>query len=100
MNRYFIYYPRNFANEYTVYVCDTPEVEEGLRAIHPEMDRITRKRALYLGSSRPREARQTGQYWSGGFVGGEIISGDAIRDAVIATHEFVREFGPREGDFV
>ncbi len=60
---------RGFANEYTVYVVPQ-SLTSRFEAAFPEADRISRKRAVYWGWSRPREASRDGEQWFGGFESG------------------------------
>lgn len=67
-NRYYVVYPRDFVNEYTVFVVGSQRDEQRLLRALPSAERITRKRAIYLGYTRPNETRRTGEHWDGGFV--------------------------------
>ncbi len=64
--RYYIEYPRDFANEYTIYV--TNGNDEAFRAAYPNAERITRARAIERGIRRPRLAAQCSEQWYGGFA--------------------------------
>lgn len=66
MRTYYIDYPRDFANEYTVYVVES-DIVERFEACHPNADRISRQRAIDRGWTRPREAQRAGEQWFGGF---------------------------------
>ncbi len=75
--RYYISYPRDFANEYNIFVVGGKDnlakrVEKALIDLGAE--RITKKRALYWGITRPAEAKKTGEQWYGGFVGGQAFN--------------------------
>ena len=62
-NQYYISYPRNFGNEYTVFVANTPETiawcearrEAALGESTITFDRITRTHATYRGIRAVRE---------------------------------------------
>lgn len=85
MNRYFVAYPRNFANEYKVYVCESERTERRLLAVRPDAERISRGEAVRLGWTRPREARRNGQEWHGGFAEPLYHSSDPqnVREAIV-----------------
>lgn len=95
MNKYYIDYPRDFANEYDVYVAADAETErELLRYLGSGAQRITRQEAVRLGWTRPREATRTGEQWYGGFVGGAIWNynvSDVLREAQRRTKEILAE---------
>jgi hypothetical protein len=67
MKKYYIEYPRNFANEYAIYVLDndTDATELGFS----KDDRISRAKAIHLGIIRPNEARKNNEQWYGGLFG-------------------------------
>jgi hypothetical protein len=90
MNTYYVSYPRDFANEYEVYVVAPEDVEVFLRAI-PDATRISRAEAIRMGWTRPRQAKKYGEQWFGGFAeahGGDDLAGK-IEDAVVATAALV-----------
>jgi len=67
MTRYFVEYPRGFANEYTVYAA--PSGFAGtFGELFPAALPITRAEAIRLGWTRPREAKRDGEQWFGGFA--------------------------------
>jgi hypothetical protein len=66
MTTYFSEYPRDFANEYHVYAVAADDLAD-FQEHFPDASRITRKEAIRLGWSRPREAKKYGEQWFGGF---------------------------------
>lgn len=92
MTRYYVDYPRGFANEYTVYAVASTDRERFERAF-PEAEHISRARAVRLGWSRPREARRGGEQWYGGFCsqGFADTPDAAIEDCRIATQDAVEQ---------
>ena len=66
MRRYYAFYPRDFANEYTVYAVESDLVAR-FEAAFPDARRVTRKDAIRLGVTRPAEAKRCGEQWFGGF---------------------------------
>lgn len=66
-HHYFVNYPRDFANEYTVYAVPPASIPQ-FRALFPEAEPISRPRAIHLGWTRPREARRDGEQWFGGLA--------------------------------
>jgi hypothetical protein len=68
MNRYYIEHPRNFANEYAVYVCKSERTERRLLELYPNAEKINRAEAIRLGWTRPREAERNGEQWFGRFA--------------------------------
>jgi hypothetical protein len=85
MNHYWVVYPRDFANEYTVYVTTTPQQDYRMRYGFGGKT-ITRPEAIRLGWTRPRQAKKTGEQWFGGFAGDEQTTvKDAIEEASRAT---------------
>lgn len=77
---YFVEYPRNFANEYTVYATDDRKAFE---AAVPGADRVNRREAVRLGWSRPREAKRDGEQWFGGFHTDDLsrtVTGDPLAE--------------------
>ncbi len=95
-NSYLVHYPRNFANEYTVYVGSpatldrlTKILESSPRADNGNVQRITRQRAIYLGRTRVREAKRYGEQWFGGFAetgfGYPESVDEMLADAIKAT---------------
>jgi len=83
MNQYFVVYPRNFSNEYTVFVAENQQIADAIKKHCPNAEKITRKRAIYLGCKRPNEAQRTGEQHYGGFCSGPIPYGR--RDECIET---------------
>ena len=69
MNTYFVVYPRDFANEYTVYAvrsqADALRFEDTCDLFFM---RIPKSEALRLGIHRPAEAAKDGEQWYGGFI--------------------------------
>jgi hypothetical protein len=88
---YFIRYPRDFANEYTVYAV-APEDRERFGRLIPDAERITRYRAIEIGWTRPREAKRDGEQWFGGFAepGHGLWAGN-VAQALEACREGTRE---------
>ncbi len=95
-NSYLVHYPRNFSNEYTIYVGSSATLDRLTKILEAEpqaengdVRRITRQRAIYLGRTRVREAKQTGEQWFGGFAETGTAFAEtldqAIADAVAAT---------------
>jgi hypothetical protein len=80
MNAYYVLYPRDFANEYTVYVAGDAESAEHLKQLGAK--RISRREAIRLGWTRPRQARKTGEQWYGGFAGDTY---DTLAEAIEAA---------------
>jgi hypothetical protein len=70
MNRYYVEYPRDFANEYTVYAVPAADAERFER-FFPSADRISRAEAVRLGTRRPIEAKRDGEQWFGGWLDGQ-----------------------------
>ena len=68
MTTYYIRYPNDFANEYTVYAVSNAEDAVALGLT--DEDRCNRQTAIERGYSRPRQAKQFGEQWYGGFVSG------------------------------
>lgn len=73
--RYLIHYPRNFCNEYAIYVGDKATLDKLVeilgnrrRAENANTQFITRRRAIQLGVSRVNEAKRDGEQWFGGFA--------------------------------
>ena len=89
MNRYYVHYPRNFANEYTVYVVGSEADEDRLYAAfdgdHERLEKITRKRAIYLGSVRPNMALRWGEQWYGGWKRDYHADPPTYADHIAAT---------------
>ena len=69
MRQYYVSYPRDFSNEYEVYVIDRTEAVRFEKA-WPSAGRISRAEAVRLGIRRPAEAKRDGEQWFGGFVDG------------------------------
>lgn len=69
MRSYYINYPRNFANEYTVYAVPHAEARR-FEAAFPSVEKITRAKAIERGIRRPAEARRDGEQWFGGLCNG------------------------------
>ncbi len=63
---YFIHYPRDFANEYEIFVVSQADSSRLVDRI-PSARRITRKQAIERGITRPRMAKKFGEQWFGGF---------------------------------
>jgi hypothetical protein len=82
MNAYYVLYPRDFTNEYTVYVAGDAESADYLRN-HNGAKRISRREAIRLGWTRPRQARKTGEQWYGGFAGDNYY--DTLAEAIEAA---------------
>lgn len=95
MRHYYVHYPRDFANEYTVFVVQHND-SGTLHALFPDAKRITRKEAILLGWTRPREAKQYGEQWYGGFAEtGRDHNGtlnEVIDDAEVATDGAIRAY--------
>jgi hypothetical protein len=105
MNHYIVHYPRNFANEYDVYAGSKARLarlaeilESWPRAENAGVHHISRKRAVYLGVTRPRQAKHDGEQWYGGWA--EPRSGSSaypetlaqqIAGAVRATEDTIDE---------
>ncbi len=97
MLHYFVDYAdycgEHFANDYNVF-ASTAKGSQKFRDAFPEARRITRKEAIRLGWSRPREAKQGGPQWFGGFWttrGGATTMDEAIADCVVATEGLMEE---------
>ena len=88
MNKYYVDYPRDFANEYTVYVVRTTDTGR-LKSRFPDAERISRREAIRLGWTRPRKAKKDGEQWYGGFASNNYADsvGEAIDVAISATIE-------------
>ncbi len=67
MNNYYVDYPRDFSNEYTVYAV-RGVFANSLKRVCRNAVRITRCEAIRLGITRPSQARKHGEQWYGGFV--------------------------------
>lgn len=104
MKRYYKINPRNFANEYTVYVT-TPDNDAAFVALFPTAERITREQAIEAGIREPRRADRDQQQWFGGFAdhyvsaaamdrelcGDPATDSDLIHYAATATAEIIGE---------
>ena len=76
--RYFLYRPRNFDNEYTIYVVEeNSDMQDRLVKMLDDMandgttydrsySRITREAAIRLGIREPRRAERQGEQHAGG----------------------------------
>jgi hypothetical protein len=84
--RYYVFYPRDFANEYDVLVVRRSWEGRFLRA-YPDADRITRPQALRFGLSLPRQARRDSEQWYGGFAGGASDPRRGGREAALRCAE-------------
>ena len=65
-NNYYIDYPRGFVNEYRVYVIPSHLAKE-FEESFARAGRISRKEAIRLAVTRPREAKRNGEQWFGGW---------------------------------
>jgi hypothetical protein len=83
-NSYYISYPRDFANEYTVYVV-TPEIAADFAKAFPDLKRTSRKDAIERAWSRPKEAKRTGEQWFGGFCDHMSPQGNGLDHALAAA---------------
>ena len=101
MNRYLVHYPRDFSNEYLIYAGPMEQLHQlkqifGLRSENGSSEYITRKRAIQLGWSRPREARRNNEQWYGGFAGEDVFPSPTlereIAQAVRATEQVIMEY--------
>jgi hypothetical protein len=64
---YFVDYGgRDFCNVYSVMVVKIGEAKE-YASMFPDAERITRREAIRLGWTRPKEAKRDGEQWFGGF---------------------------------
>jgi hypothetical protein len=93
MNRYFVDYPRDFANEYTVYAVPAGMVADFGRAF-PDAEPITRSRAIRLGWTRVKEAKRDGEQWFGGFADSGAYPetlGEALEACRAATEGLVSD---------
>jgi len=72
-------YPMNSVNRYTVFAVD-PTIGKDFAEAFPEAKRITRTEAIYLGLTRPWQAKKDGEPWFGGFAG-EANHGDSATAA-------------------
>ena len=84
MNLYYVNYPRDFANEYTVFAVPS-EMRERFEVAYPDADRITRVSAIERGIRRPAEACRDGEQWFGGLCD-YGPSSDARTDAGKLAH--------------
>lgn len=97
---YFVHYPRNFANEYTVYVVRLRDAAR-LEAVRPGAQRIDAADAWRRGVTRRAEARRDGEQWFGGLAGpgdsadwrlkGAARRASALASAEAATYEEIAE---------
>ena len=86
--RYYKIHPRNFANEYTVYVTES-DTDAAFVARFPEAERITRAEAIEYGIRKPNWAKRNSQQWFGGLFATEDsefqmdrdLRGEGITDA-------------------
>ncbi len=74
-HRYYVIYPRDFANEYTVYAVPIDKAAAFEHA-HRDAEEIDREHAWTLGSQRPEEYRAAGQQHYGRWASSEPIPGD------------------------
>lgn len=95
MNLYYIEYPRDFANEYSVYVVPTGE-REHFEELFPRAERISRKKAVERGWTRVKEARRDGEQWFGGFGGSAGTYGTLEEALESARQETLAEMKMRE----
>lgn len=92
-NRYYIEYPRDFANEYIVYVVAAERAAE-LEAKLPDAERITRAEAIERGIRRPRQAKRYNEQWWGSLAESiksrhqqdRDMGGDALTDSDLLYH--------------
>jgi len=83
-NRYLKYHPRNFANEYVIYVGDKETIDlltelldirdSRTRNQNSEWFPITKKDAIHYGRTLPHRYQGTPNQWYGGFVGDDLDS--------------------------
>lgn len=77
---YYIVYPRDFANEYTIYAVEAGRVVEFLKRF--DAQRITKPEAIRLGYLNPKRDKEC----FGGFIGGLGASiPETIRNAAAET---------------
>jgi hypothetical protein len=89
MLRYFVEYPRGFANEYEVFAVEQADADR-FRELIPAAEPITRREAIRLGWTRPRRAKKDGEQWYGGFRLEYPYHDDvdsAIKECVSATRQ-------------
>ena len=99
MPTFYIRYPRDFANEYTVYVVRDPADAEAL-GLTAE-DCVNRATAIERGYSRPAEALANGEQWYGGFVSGPSqIYVHGIASAITAAAENTRHAANEARNYV
>ena len=89
---YYVRYPRDFANEYTVYAVDDATREDFDKSF-PDAKRINRAEAIRLGISRPKQARKHGEHWAGSFCrcGTSGTQAEILAEAVARTTEEVND---------
>lgn len=105
MNRYYVVYhretgneydavvyPRDDESEYSVYVCADKETEQRFLALYGAAEKISRKRAVYLGWSRPRRAEKTGDEPVGKFVNGSHYRPQSCEEAIDIADETTRRW--------
>jgi hypothetical protein len=68
MNTYYVVYPREFANEYTVYAVNSKADALRFEGAYGSFFRVPRSEALRLGIQRPADAERDGEQWYGGFM--------------------------------
>lgn len=112
--QYYIEYPRNFGNEYTIYVVDTPETitwakeqENRSDGISQTFERVTRKEAVsmaHIGRWQPGrlyEGRHCDRPdWGCGSVSEWLeVSARSLEAAIQEADEFAAEEAQRQADF-
>lgn len=75
---YYARHPRDFANEYDVFVVPR-SMASRLEAVYPDASRISRREAVRMGISRPAEAKRDGEQWYGGLLGDDMATTPAAQ---------------------
>ena len=101
MNTYYVVYPRDFANEYTVFAVGSKADALRFESACDLVQQITRVEALRLAIQRPREAAKDGEQWYGGFYKSDAYHAleqklsytisDQIAAVVLDTMQFVEK---------
>ena len=95
---YLIHYPRDFANEYDIFVGTKAEIDRLYALLNrstergSQLRRISRREAIQLGWSRVREAQRDGEQWYGGFAAyGREPYAHSVQAAILSARESTLE---------
>lgn len=94
MFKYYIEYPRNFANEYTVYIVSKNNEKRFLELLGDKVKRISRKEAIEKGYYAPKRAKKENIQFFGGFYLSDNYNqdlADSIYDCITSTEDLLNE---------